>query len=65
LILKQKRKGKPKRNDERYQSCCCPFIFGVETADVGMDLYSAVSHDYRQGENSFTGRIKKVTIAVK
>jgi len=42
-----------------------PFIFGVETADVGMDLYSAVSHDYPQGENSFTGKIKKVVIAVK
>jgi arylsulfatase len=42
-----------------------PFIFGVETADVGMDLYSAVSHDYAQGDNVFTGTIKKVTISVK
>jgi arylsulfatase len=42
-----------------------PFIFGVETADVGMDLYSAVSHDYPQGDNTFTGSIKKVTITVK
>lgn len=42
-----------------------PFIFGVETADVGMDLYSTVSHDYPQGDNSFTGKINKVTIDLK
>ena len=42
-----------------------PFIFGVETADVGMDLYSTVSHDYAQGENEFNGKIKKVVISVK
>jgi arylsulfatase len=42
-----------------------PFIFGVETADVGMDLYSNVTNDYAKGDNTFTGTIKKVTIAVK
>jgi len=42
-----------------------PFIFGVETADVGTDLYSPVSHDYAQGDNNFNGTIKKVTISVK
>ena len=42
-----------------------PFLFGVETADVGMDLYSNVSPDYAKGENSFTGKIKKITIEVK
>ena len=42
-----------------------PFIFGVETADVGMDLYSAVTPDYAKGENQFTRTIKKVTIDLK
>ena len=42
-----------------------PFIFGVETADVGMDLYTPVTPDYAKGDNEFTGTIKKVTIDVK
>lgn len=42
-----------------------PFIFGVETADVGMDLYSPVTSDYAKGENQFTGKINKVIISVK
>ena len=42
-----------------------PFIYGVETADVGMDLYSPVTTAYAKGENEFTGKIKKVTVAVK
>ena len=42
-----------------------PFIFGVETADVGMDLYSAVTTDYAKGDNQFTGTIKKVTVTVQ
>jgi len=42
-----------------------PFIYGTETADVGMDLYSAVSHDYKKGDNEFNGKIRKVVIAVK
>jgi arylsulfatase A-like enzyme len=39
-----------------------PFIFGVETADVGKDLYTPVTTDYKKGANKFTGKINKVTI---
>jgi arylsulfatase len=39
-----------------------PFIFGAETADVGMDLYTPVTSDYKKGDNKFTGKINKVTI---
>ena len=43
-----------------------PYAFsGDEGADVGMDLETAVSNDYKQGDNKFTGRIVKVTIDVK
>ena len=42
-----------------------PFIYGVETADVGLDLYSPVTSAYAKGDNQFTGKIKKVTVAVK
>ena len=44
-----------------------PFIFGVETADVGMDLYTPVTSDYAKGKNQFTGKgkIDKVTIDLK
>jgi arylsulfatase len=42
-----------------------PFIYGVETADVGIDLYSPVTTAYATGDNAFTGKIKKVTVAVK
>lgn len=42
-----------------------PFFYGTETADVGMDLYSAVTPEYVKGDNQFTGTIKKVIIAVK
>jgi len=42
-----------------------PFIFGAETADVGMDLYTPVTSDYAKGNNKFTGRIDKVTIDLK
>jgi arylsulfatase len=42
-----------------------PFIYGVETADVGIDLYSAVTPAYGKDSNEFTGKIKKVTVAVK
>ena len=41
-----------------------PFIFGTETADVGMDLYTPVTPDYTQNDNKFTGTIKKVTVDV-
>jgi arylsulfatase len=36
-----------------------PFIFGAETADVGMDLYTPVTADYKKGDNRFTGKINK------
>jgi len=42
-----------------------PFIFGAETADVGMDLYTPVTEDYAKGNNKFTGRIDKVTVELK
>jgi arylsulfatase A-like enzyme len=42
-----------------------PFLFGVETADVGLDLYTPVTPDYKKGNNKFTGKINKVTIALK
>ena len=40
-----------------------PFIYGVETADVGIDLYSAVTTAYATGENQFTGKIKQVIVS--
>jgi arylsulfatase A-like enzyme len=42
-----------------------PFIFGVETADVGKDLYTPVTEDYAKGNNQFTGKIDKLTIDLK
>ena len=42
-----------------------PFIFGVETADVGVDLYTTVTPDYAKGDNAFTGTINKVRIDVR
>jgi hypothetical protein len=42
-----------------------PFIFGVQTADVGLDLYTPVTPDYKKGDNKFTGTINKVTIELK
>jgi arylsulfatase len=42
-----------------------PFLFGVETADVGMDLYTPVTEDYKKGDNKFTGKINKVTVELK
>ncbi|MEO9191345.1 MAG: sulfatase-like hydrolase/transferase [Acetobacteraceae bacterium] len=39
-----------------------PFIFGAETADVSVDLYTPVTSDYKKGDNRFTGTIKKVKI---
>ena len=42
-----------------------PFVFGVETADVGEDLYTPVTSDYAKGNNKFTGTIDKVTIDLK
>ena len=41
-----------------------PNAFGAETTDVGENLYTAVSDDYKVGDNKFTGRISKVTIQI-
>ena len=45
-----------------------PFKFGFvgdAQAIIGMDGETAVSKDYKQGDNKFTGKIVKVTIDVK
>jgi arylsulfatase A-like enzyme len=42
-----------------------PYLFGMETADVGMDLYTPVTSDYAKGNNKFTGKIHKVTVNLK
>jgi hypothetical protein len=43
-----------------------PYAFsGDEGADVGEDGETAVSNDYKQGDNKFTGKILEVTINVK
>ncbi|MCY2959049.1 MAG: arylsulfatase [Planctomycetota bacterium] len=43
-----------------------PFAFSAdEGADVGLDAETNVSNDYKQGNNAFTGRIVKVTVAQK
>ena len=41
-----------------------PFIYGTETADLGTDLYTAVTDDYAKGDNNFTGIIRKVEVKV-
>ena len=42
-----------------------PFVFSAdETEDVGEDLGTPVTEDYKEGDNKFTGTIDKVTIAV-
>jgi AraC-like DNA-binding protein len=41
-----------------------PFVFSAdETEDVGEDLATPVTEDYKEGDNKFTGTIDKVTIA--
>jgi len=43
-----------------------PFAYSAdEGVDVGMDGETAVSNDYKQGDNKFTGKIEKVTIDTK
>jgi len=43
-----------------------PYAFSAdEGTDVGMDGETAVSNDYKQGDNKFTGKIFKVTIDTK
>ncbi len=41
-----------------------PNAFGAETTDVGENLYTAVSDDYKADDSKFTGTIDKVTIQV-
>ena len=42
-----------------------PFAFsGDEGVDVGMDGETAVSNDYKEGDNKFTGKIRNVTVDV-
>ena len=41
-----------------------PLIFSVETADVGIDLYTPVTDDYPRGDNAFTGTIHSVRVDV-
>ena len=41
-----------------------PFAFGAETTDVGENLYTCVSDDYKAGDNKFIGKIHKVTVQV-
>jgi len=51
---------------ENYIKQTQPFAFsGDEGADVGEDAETAVSKDYKQGDNKFTGKILKVTIDLK
>ncbi len=43
-----------------------PNIFSAdETADVGVDEATPVTEDYKEGNNAFTGKIKKVVVEVK
>jgi hypothetical protein len=43
-----------------------PFAFSAdEGADVGVDGETNVSKDYKQGDNTFTGKIVKVTVEQK
>ena len=43
-----------------------PLVFsGDEGADVGEDAETAVSNDYKQNDNKFTGKIISVTIDTK
>lgn len=40
-----------------------PFVFSAdETADVGVDEATPVTEDYKEGDNKFNGKIKKVRI---
>ncbi|HTE24592.1 hypothetical protein [Flavitalea sp.] len=44
---------------------CQPFIYSAdEGIAVGMDNETNLSKDYKERENKFTGKIKKVTVDV-
>jgi arylsulfatase len=43
-----------------------PFMYSAdEGVDVGVDNETPVTEEYRQGDNRFTGRIRKVTVEQK
>jgi arylsulfatase len=43
-----------------------PFVYSAdEGVDVGMDNETPVTEEYKQGDNTFTGRIRKVTVELK
>jgi arylsulfatase len=43
-----------------------PSVFSAdETADVGVDEATPVTEDYQEGDNAFTGKIKKVVVEIK
>src|SRR5712691_2682472 len=63
--IKKSTGNKKKEKHETKTTKTQPFIFsGDEGADVGLDGETAVSNDYKQGDNEFTGKIAKVTIDV-
>jgi arylsulfatase len=41
-----------------------PYVFSGEGEDVGEDLETPVTEDYREGDNKFTGTIEKITLTV-
>jgi arylsulfatase len=42
-----------------------PFIFSAdETEDVGEDLATPVTEDYKESDNKFNGTIDKITLAI-
>jgi arylsulfatase len=41
-----------------------PYVFSGEGEDIGEDLETPVTEEYKEGDNKFTGTIDKVTIAV-
>jgi Sulfatase len=41
-----------------------PYVFSGEGEDVGEDLETPVTEDYKEGDNKFTGVIDKITLAV-
>ena len=43
-----------------------PFVYSAdEGVDVGTDNETPVTEDYKEGNNKFTGKIHKVTVALK
>jgi arylsulfatase len=43
-----------------------PFLFSAdETVDVGTDNATSVTKEYKEGDNEFTGKIRKVTVELK